>query len=98
MISFRQFEQVALSPPGTLMTVEFWVINRVQNEDGAVIVKTNIGKEMWDQPDLINDEGWETVKSKLTPKIEDKRKYNSETCREQSKIAMQNKKRRPRSK
>lgn len=59
MISFGTYK-----PPPAPMTLEFCVINKIKNEDGLVLVKTNSGKEMWLHPDQVNDVGWETGKSK----------------------------------
>lgn len=46
------------------MKVEFRVINKIEKEDGMVLVKTNTCKELWVHSDLVNDEEWETIKRK----------------------------------
>lgn len=71
------------------MTIEVRVINKLQNKQGLILVRTNASEELWIHPNLVNDEGWETIKFKPTSK---ERKQVKKQLRNLKRLAQQEKK------
>ena len=65
VVAFGSFEPTNIGPV-IPKTIEFRLINEVENGDGLVSVTTASGEMMQVHPDLINDNGWETVGSMST--------------------------------
>ena len=67
MVAFRSFKPTNIEP-FMLKKVEFRLMNKVENEDGLILVAMVSREEIRVHPDLINDESWETMKSRPTSK------------------------------
>ena len=65
IVAFGSFEPINIGPVRSKM-VEFRLINKVESSDGLVSVTTASGEVIRVHPDLISDDGLETVKSNST--------------------------------
>ena len=65
MVAFGSFKPTNIGPFKP-KTVDFQLINTVENGDGLVSIITAFGEVILVHPNLINDEGWETVGSRST--------------------------------
>ena len=65
MVAFGSFKPTNIGP-FIPKTMEFWPINKVENGDDLISVTTASGEVIWVNPNLIYDEGWETVGSRST--------------------------------
>ena len=74
IVAFGSFEPVRSK------MVEFRLINKVNSSDGLVSITTAAGEMIQVHPDLINDEGGKTVKSKSTSKKKKRTKKLSRNC------------------
>ena len=63
--TFRSFEPTNIRHDIS-KTIEFKLSNKVKNSDGLISVTTSSGEVIRVHPDLINDDGWETVGSRST--------------------------------
>ena len=76
MVAFGSFEPINIGPVKSKI-VKFRLINKVESSDGLVSVTTAFGEMIRVHPNLINDDGWETVKSNSTS---EKRKKTKKNC------------------